>query len=148
MDSLLLLLSLCHFPTHQMELELFVHLYETYESFSKFQLEVGPPDGIHRDYIPGKMFSMKVQGDPGATVSLVAVDNAVYLLNKDRLTQSKVCVEVKKQSEQRRIPLCVIYQQFRQNRCPNIQRGRASRKKSFLGVSQFKIRLAATVFWL
>lgn len=116
-------------PTHQMELELFVQLCETYESFSKFQLEVGPPDGIYRDYIPGKMFSMKIQGDPGAKVGLVAVDNAVYLLNKDRLTQSKVCVEVKKQSEQRNIPQCVIDRQFRQKRCPNIQRGRASRKK-------------------
>lgn len=100
--------------------ELFVQLYETYESFSKFQLKVGPPDGIHRDYIPGKSFNMKVQGDPGAKVGLVAVDNAVYLLNKDRLTQSKVCVEVKKQSEQRQIPLCVVCQQFRRKRCPNI----------------------------
>lgn len=97
--------------------------------FSKFQLKVGPPDGIYRDYIPGKSFNMKVQGDPGAKVGLVAVDNAVYLLKKDRLTQSKVCVEVKKRS-------CVIYQQFRQKRCPNIQRGRTSRKKSFLGESE------------
>lgn len=136
MGSLLLLLLLSlglsrrqagekgRYQTHRMELEPFVQLYETSESFSKFQLEVGPPDGIHRDYTPGKMFSMKVQGDPGAKVGLVAVDNAVYLLNKDRLTQSKVCVEVKKQCVK-----CVIYQQFRQNRCPNIQRGRASRKK-------------------
>lgn len=35
---------------------------------------------------------MKVTGDPGAKVSLVVVDNAVYLLNRDRLTQRKVCV--------------------------------------------------------
>lgn len=105
MDSLLLLLLSLglsqrqagekdRYPTHQMKLELFIQLYETCESFSKFQLKVGPADGIHRDYFPGKSFSMKVQGDPGAKVGLVAVDNAVYLLNKDRLTQSKVCVKV------------------------------------------------------
>lgn len=56
------------------------------------QLELGPSDGIPRDYIPGKSFKMKVRGDPGSKVGLAAVDNAVYLLNKDRLTQSKVCV--------------------------------------------------------
>uniref|UniRef100_A0A3Q3L7G2 Complement component c3b, tandem duplicate 1 n=1 Tax=Mastacembelus armatus TaxID=205130 RepID=A0A3Q3L7G2_9TELE len=53
-------------------------------------LNVGPVDGIHRDYVPGKAFSFKVRGDPGAKVSLVAVDNAVYLLNRDRLTQRKI----------------------------------------------------------
>uniref|UniRef100_A0A3Q1H0X2 Uncharacterized protein n=1 Tax=Anabas testudineus TaxID=64144 RepID=A0A3Q1H0X2_ANATE len=53
-------------------------------------LKVGPGDGIPRDYIPGKSFSAKVTGDPGAKVSLVVVDNAVYLLNKDRLRQSKL----------------------------------------------------------
>lgn len=56
------------------------------------QLKVGPSDGILRDLVPGKSFNMKVQGDPGSKVGLVAVDNAVYLLNKDKLTQSKVCV--------------------------------------------------------
>lgn len=49
-------------------------------------------DGVHRDYAPGKRFPFKIKGDPGAKVSLVAVDNAVYLLNRDRLTQRKVCV--------------------------------------------------------
>nr|XP_019959614.1 PREDICTED: complement C3-like [Paralichthys olivaceus] len=53
-------------------------------------LKVGPVDGIHRDYAPGKKFRFQVRGDPGANVSLVAVDNAVYLLNKDRLTQRKM----------------------------------------------------------
>lgn len=53
-------------------------------------LKVGPVDGVRRDYAPGKSFSFKVRGDPGAKVSLVAVDNAVYLLNRDRLTQSKI----------------------------------------------------------
>ncbi|KAJ4948838.1 hypothetical protein JOQ06_020361, partial [Pogonophryne albipinna] len=42
-------------------------------------------------YEPGKMFSLKVTGDPGAIVGLVAVDKGVYVLNnKHRLTQKKV----------------------------------------------------------
>ncbi|XP_028421447.1 complement C3 [Perca flavescens] len=53
-------------------------------------LKVGPVDGIRRDYTPGKSFTFKIRGDPGAKVSLVAVDNAVYLLNRDRLTQRKI----------------------------------------------------------
>ncbi|XP_067441549.1 complement C3-like [Thunnus thynnus] len=53
-------------------------------------LKVGPVDGVPRDYEPGRTFDFKVRGDPGAKVSLVAVDNAVYLLNKDRLTQRKI----------------------------------------------------------
>ncbi|XP_065808700.1 complement C3 [Labrus bergylta] len=53
-------------------------------------LRVGPADGIHRDYRPGKTLSFQVRGDPGAKVSMVAVDNAVFLLNKDRLTQRKL----------------------------------------------------------
>ncbi|XP_035515263.1 venom factor-like [Morone saxatilis] len=53
-------------------------------------LTVGPVDSIHRDYTPGRSFHFKVRGDPGAKVSLVAVDNAVYLLNRDRLTQRKI----------------------------------------------------------
>uniref|UniRef100_A0A8D3BHY9 Complement component c3b, tandem duplicate 2 n=1 Tax=Scophthalmus maximus TaxID=52904 RepID=A0A8D3BHY9_SCOMX len=53
-------------------------------------LKVGPADGVLRDYTPGKSFRFQVRGDPGAKVSLVAVDNALYLLNKDRLTQRKM----------------------------------------------------------
>ncbi|XP_034756642.1 complement C3-like isoform X2 [Etheostoma cragini] len=53
-------------------------------------LNVGPVDGIRRDYAPGKNFNFKIRGYPGSKVSLVAVDNAVYLLNRDRLTQSKI----------------------------------------------------------
>uniref|UniRef100_A0A665VW98 Complement C3-like n=1 Tax=Echeneis naucrates TaxID=173247 RepID=A0A665VW98_ECHNA len=42
-------------------------------------------------YEPRKMFSLKVTGDPGATVGLVAVDKGVYVLNnKHRLTQKKI----------------------------------------------------------
>ncbi|KAM7010094.1 complement C3-like [Tautogolabrus adspersus] len=54
------------------------------------ELSVEPVDGIHRDYRPGKTLSFQVRGDPGAKVSMVAVDNAVFLLNKDRLTQRKL----------------------------------------------------------
>ncbi|TNN34348.1 Complement C3 [Liparis tanakae] len=53
-------------------------------------LKVGPVNGVRRDYAPGKSFSFQVRGDPGAKVNLVAVDNAVYLLNQDRLTQRKI----------------------------------------------------------
>ncbi|KAM9363158.1 complement C3-like [Symphorus nematophorus] len=42
-------------------------------------------------YEPRRMFSLKVTGDPEATVGLVAVDKNVYALNnKHRLTQKKV----------------------------------------------------------
>ncbi|XP_023190444.1 complement C3-like [Xiphophorus maculatus] len=46
-------------------------------------------------YEPRMMFTLKVTGDPGATVGLVAVDKGVYVLNnKHRLTQKKVWDEV------------------------------------------------------
>nr|AFC89899.1 complement component C3 [Miichthys miiuy] len=42
-------------------------------------------------YEPRRMFGLKVTGDPGAIVGLVAVDKGVYVLNnKHRLTQKKV----------------------------------------------------------
>ncbi|XP_041789454.1 complement C3-like [Chelmon rostratus] len=42
-------------------------------------------------YEPRRMFGLKVTGDPGATVGLVAVDKGVYFINnKHRLTQKKV----------------------------------------------------------
>ncbi|XP_028257105.1 complement C3a.1 isoform X2 [Parambassis ranga] len=42
-------------------------------------------------YEPRKTFGMRVTGDPGATVGLVAVDKGVYVLNnKLRLTQKKI----------------------------------------------------------
>ncbi|KAI7811313.1 complement C3 [Triplophysa rosa] len=37
-----------------------------------------------------KQVSMEITGDPGAKVGLVVVDKAVHVLNKNRLTQSKV----------------------------------------------------------
>ncbi|XP_071384057.1 venom factor-like [Centroberyx affinis] len=59
-------------------------------------LSVGPADGRHRDYRPGTPISFRVRGDPGSKVNLVAVDNAVYLLSKQRLTQSKIWDVVEK----------------------------------------------------
>ncbi|CAL8328550.1 unnamed protein product [Merluccius merluccius] len=53
-------------------------------------LSVGPMGGRHRDLVPGTSFRFNIRGDPGAKVNLVAVDNAVYLLSKQRLTQSKI----------------------------------------------------------
>ncbi|XP_029941889.1 complement C3-like [Salarias fasciatus] len=48
-------------------------------------------------YPPNKMLHLKVTGDPGATVGLVAVDKGVYVLNnKHRLTQKKVWDKVEK----------------------------------------------------
>nr|XP_046262998.1 complement C3-like isoform X2 [Scatophagus argus] len=48
-------------------------------------------------YLPGKMFGLKVTGDPGATVGLVAVDKGIYVLNnKHRLTQEKIWDVVEK----------------------------------------------------
>lgn len=41
-------------------------------------------------YSPADSFNFQVRGDPGAKVSLVAVDNAIFLLSKNRLTQRKV----------------------------------------------------------
>ncbi|KAA0721784.1 Complement C3 [Triplophysa tibetana] len=37
-----------------------------------------------------KQVNMKITGDPGAKVGLVVVDKAVHVLNKNRLTQSKI----------------------------------------------------------
>ncbi|KAL7831473.1 hypothetical protein SRHO_G00309760 [Serrasalmus rhombeus] len=54
-------------------------------------LTVSPIKGQVLDtHLPGSSFHFQVRGDPGAKVSLVAVDNAVFLLSKGRLTQSKI----------------------------------------------------------
>ncbi|KAM9314815.1 complement C3-like [Pholidichthys leucotaenia] len=52
------------------------------------RLEPSRPEAA---YEPRQMFGLKVTGDPGAKVGLVAVDKGVYVLsNKHRLTQKKV----------------------------------------------------------
>uniref|UniRef100_A0A3B4DP18 Anaphylatoxin-like domain-containing protein n=1 Tax=Pygocentrus nattereri TaxID=42514 RepID=A0A3B4DP18_PYGNA len=51
------------------------------------RLDVKDP---RRSYDPGEKFSLKITGDPGAKVGLVAVDKGVFVLNKNRLTQEKI----------------------------------------------------------
>ncbi|CAG5928835.1 unnamed protein product, partial [Menidia menidia] len=53
-------------------------------------LTVAPVGNRYSPHEPGKNLRFQIKGDPGALVTLVAVDNAVYLLNKDRLTQKKI----------------------------------------------------------
>ncbi|XP_027024313.2 complement C3-like isoform X2 [Tachysurus fulvidraco] len=54
-------------------------------------LKLEPLTGEAKDsYSPGDSFSFQVRGDPGAKVSLVAMDNSVFLLSKNRLTQRKI----------------------------------------------------------
>lgn len=58
----------------------------------------GPPQLVvkggrkdERPHLPGQQTILKIEGDPGARVGLVAVDKGVFVLNKkNRLTQSKV----------------------------------------------------------
>ncbi|XP_073716231.1 complement C3 isoform X2 [Misgurnus anguillicaudatus] len=53
----------------------------------KLELQVQDKDN---HYSPGDEFSLQITGDPGAKVGLVVVDKAVHVLNKNRLTQSKI----------------------------------------------------------
>ncbi|XP_044110352.1 complement C3 [Neovison vison] len=50
-----------------------------------------------RPYLPGQQMMLKIEGDPGARVGLVAVDKGVFVLNKkNKLTQSKIWNVVEK----------------------------------------------------
>ncbi|XP_044900676.1 complement C3-like [Felis catus] len=50
-----------------------------------------------RVYIPGQQITLKIEGDRGARVGLVAVDKGVFVLNKkNKLTQSKIWNMVEK----------------------------------------------------
>ncbi|XP_059409015.1 complement C3-like [Carassius carassius] len=52
------------------------------------KVEVHDPNSV---YEPGKEFGLRITGDPGAKVGLVAVDKGVYVLNnKNRITQTKI----------------------------------------------------------
>ncbi|XP_036419621.1 complement C3-like, partial [Colossoma macropomum] len=51
------------------------------------RVEVKEPKG---SYEPGERFGLKITGDPGAKVGLVAVDKGVFVLNKNRLIQGKI----------------------------------------------------------
>ncbi|KAJ8246287.1 hypothetical protein GJAV_G00265900 [Gymnothorax javanicus] len=51
-----------------------------------------------RNFSPRMPFTLKITGDPGASVGLVAVDRGVYVVsNKTRLTQTKIWDIVEKQ---------------------------------------------------
>ncbi|XP_078090913.1 complement C3-like [Mustelus asterias] len=55
------------------------------------------PSGDNKIYQPGQRFILKLTGDPGATVGLVALDKAVFVLNKkNKLTQNKIWDVVEK----------------------------------------------------
>ncbi|KAM9318794.1 LOW QUALITY PROTEIN: complement C3-like, partial [Pholidichthys leucotaenia] len=63
-----------------------VHVKDT--CMGTLRLEPSEPAAA---YEPGQTFELKVTGDPGAKVGLVAVDKGVYVLNnKHQLTQKKV----------------------------------------------------------
>ncbi|XP_043094014.1 complement C3 isoform X2 [Puntigrus tetrazona] len=54
----------------------------------KLKVEVHDPVNV---YNPGEGFGLRITGDPGAKVGLVAVDKGVYVLNnKNRITQTKI----------------------------------------------------------
>ncbi|TSK18095.1 Complement C3 [Bagarius yarrelli] len=54
------------------------------------KLDVKESLNVKRIFEPGAGFQLLVTGDPGAKVGLVAVDKAVFVLNKNRLTQKTI----------------------------------------------------------
>ncbi|XP_053713319.1 complement C3-like [Synchiropus splendidus] len=63
-----------------------VDVHDTCTGTLKLDLIGGP-----KTFKPSRVFGLKVTGDPGAAVGLVAVDKGVYVLNnKHRLTQQKI----------------------------------------------------------
>uniref|UniRef100_A0A287CVX5 Alpha-2-macroglobulin bait region domain-containing protein n=1 Tax=Ictidomys tridecemlineatus TaxID=43179 RepID=A0A287CVX5_ICTTR len=53
-----------------------------------------------RQPLPGQQMTLKIEGDRGARVGLVAVDKGVFVLNKkNKLTQSKIWDVVEKAEE-------------------------------------------------
>ncbi|KAJ0022446.1 hypothetical protein NQD34_009936, partial [Periophthalmus magnuspinnatus] len=55
---------------------------------------IGTRNVRRTDFRPGKTLDLKIQGEPLAKISLVAVDQAVYLLSKQRFTQRHILDEV------------------------------------------------------
>ncbi|XP_069460431.1 complement C3-like isoform X2 [Ambystoma mexicanum] len=54
-------------------------------------LNIATVANVQQAYQPGKSVKMKLTGDPGAQVGIVAVDKAVYVLNRrNKLSQTKV----------------------------------------------------------
>ncbi|XP_027706662.1 complement C3 [Vombatus ursinus] len=61
------------------------------------KLVVKGAGNAERTHLPGKQVTLKIEGDAGALVGLVAVDKGVFVLNKkNKLTQSKVWDTVEK----------------------------------------------------
>ncbi|KAF4075467.1 hypothetical protein AMELA_G00234780 [Ameiurus melas] len=56
----------------------------------KLKLDVKESLDFKKIFEPGDEFHLIVTGDPSAKVGLVAVDKAVFVLNKNRLTQTKI----------------------------------------------------------
>ncbi|KAK2818280.1 hypothetical protein Q7C36_022213 [Tachysurus vachellii] len=54
------------------------------------KLDVKESLNVKKSFEPGDGFHLIVTGDPNAKVALVAVDKAVFVLNKNRLTQTKI----------------------------------------------------------
>lgn len=65
--------------------------YTRNSSFHNLQPQLKlEPSRPNPSFHPRRMFGLKITGDPGALVGLVAVDKGVYVLNnKFRLTQKK-----------------------------------------------------------
>ncbi|TRY87330.1 hypothetical protein DNTS_017205 [Danionella cerebrum] len=61
----------------------------------KLQLEVKEKKDL-KFFDTGKKITLQITGDPGAKVGLVVVDKAVHVLNKNRLTQTKIWDVVEK----------------------------------------------------
>ncbi|XP_078091165.1 complement C3-like [Mustelus asterias] len=63
----------------------------------KLEVTAANSEDKNKIYKPGTEFHLKLTGDPGATVGLVVVDKAVFVLNKkNKLTQSKIWNVVEK----------------------------------------------------
>ncbi|XP_047659457.1 complement C3-like [Tachysurus fulvidraco] len=54
------------------------------------KIDVKESLNVKKSFEPGDGFHLIVTGDPNAKVGLVAVDKAVFVLNKNRLTQTKI----------------------------------------------------------
>ncbi|KAF4075469.1 hypothetical protein AMELA_G00234800 [Ameiurus melas] len=59
------------------------------DCMGKLKLDEKESLNIKKVFEPGDKFHLIVTGDPSAKVGLVAVDKAVFVLNKNRLTQTK-----------------------------------------------------------
>ncbi|KAK7882749.1 hypothetical protein WMY93_028923 [Mugilogobius chulae] len=57
---------------------------------------IKPPSivGLEPPFLPGETLNLEIRGEPSAKVSLVAVDQAVYLLRKNRFTQRHILNEI------------------------------------------------------